>query len=109
MYLFRHGVDGGDHLWSDVPRQLLEYEPAVELVSEGAGLGLPRRREVVNADLVPFQARPGVVVGVGGVDGADEVPRKAALRLQAGECLEGARRDDAAEVEHHRLYRHTLP
>ena len=91
------------------PDELFEHEPAVELVSEGAGLGRPGRRECVKPYLVPLQARPGVVIGVGGIDGADEAWRETPLHLQVCEGLEGARRNDATEIEHHRSYRHALP
>ena len=103
------GVDGGDHLRPDIAGEPLEHEPPIELVAERAGLGRPGGGEGVDVDLAPFQAGPGIVVGVGRIDAADEPGRQAALGFQVGERLERAGRDDTAEVEHHRSYRHTLP
>src|ERR1700744_5905028 len=85
-------------------------DPApLEGVAERPGPRRPGGGEGVDVDLAAFEARPRVVVGVGGIDAADEPRWQAALGLQMGERLERAGGDDTAEVEHHRSYRHTLP
>src|SRR3546814_18292001 len=50
-------------------------------------------------DLCALELRPGVAVGIGGVDTADEILRQAARLLQPVERLEGRGGDDAAEIE----------
>ncbi len=101
-------LDGRDHLGTDLAGEPLEHETTVDLVAERARLCGPPCRKGVDADFVAFQLRPGVVVRIGGVDGADETRGKPLFGLEAGERLERAGRDDAAEIEHHRAYLHPL-
>ena len=68
----------------------------------------PLRPESVDAEFATLQSCPGVVVRIGGIDGADETGRKPMFGLQACKRFEWASRDDTAEVKHHCPYRHPL-
>ena len=60
-------------------------------------------RERVETEVAALEARPRVLVRVGRVHLADESVRKAPLGLEARECLERTRREDATEIPDHRL------
>jgi hypothetical protein len=64
--------------------------------------------EALSVDLCALEKGPGVGVGIGGVDGADEVSRQAFLGLVPVEGLEGRGGEDPAEVPDHRLDAHAL-
>src|SRR5205085_873570 len=74
-----------------------------ELLAERHRFRLEEVAELVEAHLAALEPRPRVGVRVGGVEGADEVLRQPVGLLVAGERLERARQDDAAEVPEHRL------
>ena len=58
--------------------------------------------ELHNVDLPALETRPGIGVRVAGVDRPQEAVRQPVRLLKAGERIEGAREDDAAEVEEDR-------
>src|SRR4029453_1629200 len=92
-------ADGLDHLGTDLPRQLSQYRSAVDLVPGGAGLGLEQLGERGRVDLAALQPRPGVRVGVGGVEPPQEPRWQPVVLFVPRERLEGARDDHPAEVE----------
>src|SRR3546814_6822370 len=62
-------------------------------------LGCEQPVERRRVDFGAFEFCPGVAVGVGGVDAANQVARQPALFLEPVERFEGRRGDDAAEIE----------
>src|SRR5207302_1133954 len=88
-----------DHLGTDVPGQPHHQLAGVELAAGGPSLALEQPAELVEADLVAFEAGPCVVVRVGEVQPSDEPPRQPTLLLVAGEGVEGAVDDYPADVE----------
>ena len=60
-----------------------------------------RRVELVERDQIRLESGPGIIVGVDGVDRADEVARQSAFALEAVERLERAGGQDATEVPQH--------
>src|SRR3546814_6096635 len=63
-----------------------------------AGLCLEQRAEGKRIDLAALEARPGIGMGIGGVDLAQEVARQAAAVLIAAEGLERAGENHPAEI-----------
>ena len=76
-------------------RELLEMREGILPILEAGGV-----------DLVALEEGPGVVVGVGGVHPADEVPGQAVLLLQPVEGLERRGGEHPAEIPDHSLDRH---
>src|SRR3546814_4110740 len=56
---------------------------AMHVLAERAGLGLEQRAEGKRIDLAALEARPGIGMGIGGIDLAQEVARQAAAVLEA--------------------------
>ncbi len=74
----------------------------------GGEQGVESRR----VDLGPFKQGPGIAVGIGGIDLADEILRQAAFRFEPVERLERRGGNNAAEIENNRLVislRHAHP
>jgi len=64
-------------------------------------LGLEGFDELVPGELAALEPGPRVGVGVGRVEGADEVLWQAGLGFVDREAVEGAVEDDATEIEEH--------
>ena len=96
-----HALQRLDHLGPHLAAEQADHGVPRQLAAERAGLGLEQFGEALHVDLATLHLRPGVVVGVDGVDPADEVARQAELCLVAVEGLEGAGQDDPAEVPQH--------
>jgi hypothetical protein len=90
-----------DHGRPHVTGQQRQHVTTTHVTTQRAGLSGELLVELVDPDRAPLEARPGVVVGVGGVDRTDETGRQAALGLEASERLERAGGDHATEVEEH--------
>ncbi|QXC62528.1 hypothetical protein KSP35_06925 [Aquihabitans sp. G128] len=88
-----------DHLGAHVTGEQAQHVPPRHAVPGARRLLFERRCEPVEVDLAALELRPRVGVGIGGVHAADEVDGKAVVDLVAGERVEGARQDHAAEVE----------
>ena len=67
-------------------------------MASGGGLGEKGLVKAVEIQGAAFELGPGVVIGVGGVDGADEILGDAVFRFEAVKRLEGAAREHAPEV-----------
>jgi hypothetical protein len=102
-------AQGLDHLGPELAAQPRQHGVAVDPVAGGRGLRLEQLDEARQVDLAALQAGPGVGVGVGGVEPADQPRREPGVGLVASERLERAREDDPAEVEDDRAYRHRIP
>ena len=89
------------HLGADLARQQSEHVGAGNPVAEGLGLVGEQGVELLRRDVVAFEQRPGVVVGIGGVHAADEVDREAVGGFVPVERLERARQNHAAEIPEH--------
>lgn len=68
-------------------------------MAQRRGFGREQRVEPGGVDLGAFEQRPGVAVGIGRVDPADEILRQTAFRLEPVERLERRGGDHASEIE----------
>jgi hypothetical protein len=76
-------------------------------VTQARGLLQEQRVETGGVDLGALEAGPGVGVGIGRIDRADEVVGQATLDLITPEGLERRGGEHAAEIPDHRLDRHS--
>src|SRR5208283_5152421 len=65
---------------------------------------LPIERMAI--DFAALEQRPCVGIGIGGVDGADEILGQPAPRLEVIERLEGRAGQNSAEIPKYRFYGH---
>src|SRR5208282_6722210 len=59
-------------------------------------------------DFATLEQRPGVGIGISGVNSSDEARGQATLGLKAVEGLEGRGREHTAKIPNHRLYGHAF-
>ncbi len=97
-----HTIEGGDHLLAHLTTEQGEDIGPGDLVTERRGLLGEGGIEPGVVELGALQPSPGVGVGIGSVDGADEVGGQPVQLLEVAEGLEWAGQDDAAEVPQHR-------
>jgi hypothetical protein len=95
--------DGERHGRADITEDGGHHGSGVEGPACGQGLGLEAPGEGVEVDLTTLEGRPGVGVGIGGVEPADEAVGQAGGGLVVAERVEGAGGDDTAEVPEDRL------
>jgi hypothetical protein len=70
-----------DHVVAQLAVEAREHRGAVDVEAEVARLAFERRDELVDVELVAFEARPRVVVGVRRVDRANCIPWKRGANL----------------------------
>jgi hypothetical protein len=87
-----------DHLGADHAAQQRQHIATVDLMAERAAFDGERRAERLGVDLAALESRPGVLMRIGRIDGAQEAHRQAAFHFEAGERLERAGRDHPAEI-----------
>src|SRR5690606_26005580 len=94
------------HFWPHVAPQQSDDLPPRHRMTGCGGLGLELAVELLQRQLAALEASPGIVVGIGSVDAAQEVPGQTMFLLETAERLEGAAGDDSAKIPKNGLDRH---
>ena len=95
---FVAAADRLDHGRAHLAGQQGHHGAGVQLAAGGRASASKRSAELVEGDVAPLQAGPGVGVGVGGVELPDEAGGQPVVALVGGEGVERAGQDDPAEV-----------